>query len=86
MAGRRGGAPSQRPAQPPVPAHGQRPGQRPTQAPAAHIEGRRPQTQPTARPAPRAAMSEAPDLSNIPGATVVRGADRARYGAASRRD
>ncbi len=86
MAGRRGGAPSQRPAQPPAPAQGQRPAQRPTQAPAAHIEGRRPQTQPTARPAPRAAMSEAPDLSNIPGATVVRGADRARYGAASRRD
>lgn len=50
------------------------------------IEGRAPAREPAA-PAipPVVASQDLPDLSHMPGATVVSGADRARHGAASRR-
>jgi hypothetical protein len=74
--------------------------QSPRRAPAAHIEGRAPKTRaqqvdpqqlarkPVRRTAPAPVEDSGlpgPDLSNIPGATIITGEDRERLGAASRK-
>jgi hypothetical protein len=81
-------APVRKPAAPPAPAPRTKP------APAAQIEGRAPRApKAPARPAaPAAPVSSdvetplgGPDLSGIPGATIITGEDRERLGAASRK-